>query len=570
MATAQGAKDLGTVVDADVLILGGGLAGIFAAMAAREQGRDALIVDKANPERSGEAGAGNDHFMCQLYTDPTWDTDVDMAEQLPRMRDGFLDPQVALNTVRYIPHTREILEGLGIKFHRDPATGGYLRTQAFAAKGPFWMMVESDSAKRLKPTLVEALRQRGVRILNRVMVTRLLVDSGQIVGATGFGVRTGEFYTFRAKAVVLTTGNVSRTHAEQTTHNPFNIWRSPFNTGDGHAMAWQAGIELEDMGMLGGTLLPKGFGAPGVAALVGLGAHLVNALGERYMFKYSPLGERAVRNMLVLGTFKEVQEGRGPCYFDMRHLPPDQIEFLRKDLLAVDRDTYDDFLVQKEIDPAKDPLEHEVGEIAKCYGGIKVSPNLETNIPRVFAAGQCAIADTFPGAVASGYLAGTNAANACQDVQIATPNEVEVAAERQRVFAPVHRQDGISPQKFEQMIRQVNESYVSIVRNETSLQAGLSSLRKLGRHVGELKADDLHELMRAHEAMNLLLCSELIALFSLERKESRNGAAFYRSDYPETDPNLHGTIVMRQVDGEIAKRFQPIDPQAFQKMREGQ
>ncbi|MCL5960469.1 MAG: FAD-dependent oxidoreductase [Chloroflexi bacterium] len=565
------ANDLGTLIETDVLILGGGLSGIFAALAVRDRGEqhfEALIVDKAYIERSGQSGAGNDHYMSQLYTDPSWDTDIDMAEQLPRMRDTFMDPQMALNVARYIPVCKDILEGLGIEFLRDPVTGEYKRTQGFGAKGPFWMMVVPESAKRLKPVLVEALRQKGVKMVNRVMVTRLLVEEGQVVGATGFNVRTGEFYTFRARAVIFASGDVSRTSAPASTRNPFNIWRSPFNTGDGHAIAWRAGIELEDMGIMRGTLIPKGFGAAGVAALVALDGYLINSLGERYMFRYSPRGERAVRSTLLFGTFKEIQEGRGPCYFDLRHLPPDTGTFLCNDLLAVDKNTYGDYLAQKGLDLSKHLLEQEIGEFTKSSGGIATNADLETNVPRVYAAGQCGPGGTFPCAAASGFLAGLNAVSACAEARVRGKlNPDEAAAEKRRVFAPLQRSDGISPKKFEEVIRSINERYVAIMRNEGGLQAGLRGLRKLGEHVITIKATNYHELMRANEAINVHLCSELICLFSLDRKESRFGSSFYRSDFPESDPTLNGMMFMRQDQGEIVKRFQTVDPKAYDRMR---
>ncbi|MBI4321089.1 MAG: FAD-binding protein, partial [Chloroflexi bacterium] len=353
-----------------------------------------------------------------------------------------------------------------------------------------------------------------------------------------------------------------------STRNPFNIWRSPFNTGDGHAMAWRAGLELEDMGIMRGTLVPKGFGAAGVAALVGLGGYLINSLGERYMFNYSPKGERAVRSTLLFATFKEIQEGRGPCYFDLRHLPPDTSAFLCDDLLAVDKNTYGDYVAQRGLDLSRDLLEQEIGEFTKSSGGIACNADLETNVPRVFAAGQCGPGGTFPCAAASGYLAGLNVVSACEkDRTQVKVNPEEVAAERQRVFAPLLRSDGVLPKKFEEMIRSINERYVAIMRNEGGLRAGGQSMRALGEYADQIRATNYHELMRANEAINVHLCSELICLFSLDRKESRFGSSFYRSDYPASDPTLEGMIFMRREQGEIVRRFQPVDPEAYEKMR---
>ena len=129
----------------------------------------------------------------------------------------------------------------------------------------------------------------------------------------------GEFYEVRAKAAVIATGNTNRMFHGQT-RSPFNLWYCPANTGDLHRAAFDAGVELANMEYVRMTIVPKGFSAPGFNAFLGMGSHLVNSLGEMYLEKAHPMGEKAPRNFIVWATYRELREGRGPIYMDCRHL----------------------------------------------------------------------------------------------------------------------------------------------------------------------------------------------------------------------------------------------------------
>ncbi len=176
-----------------------------------------------------------------------------------------------------------------------------------------------------------------------------------MTGAVGFNIRTGTFYTITAKAVILATGNTNRIF-ENPTGLPFNTWQCPANTGAAQAMAYEAGAKLANMEIVRITLVPRGFSAAGLNALTGMGGRIVNAAGEEFMPKYHPAGVRAPRFKLVESVMKEISEGRGPVYVDCRHLSASEMTHLKK-TLGYDKDTLPDFIEQKGIDLAKEPLE---------------------------------------------------------------------------------------------------------------------------------------------------------------------------------------------------------------------
>ncbi len=391
------------IIQTDLLIIGGGAAGCIAAIGAKEQSNlDVLVLEKAEISRSGDAGGGNDHLLAHLNTGEAWDTDQAMTEYYTRLSQGLIDKEVA--TRLHISRIREIvhkLELFGIEM-KDPKTGQYVRTKSFGQPGPFFI---NYKGKKIKPILAGEVKKRGAKVLNRINVTNLLTDGRRVVGAMGFNVRNGTFYVVKSKTTLLATGDVVRLWPNSS-GLAFNTWMSPYNNGAGHAMAFRAGAELANMELTVNTLVPKGFSAAGLNAFVGMGAYFLNSLGERYMQKVHPMGEGAPRYLLTLGTYREVMEGRGPCYVDCRHLPKEAMHHLTTHLLPVDKDTFMTFCKQKGLNLKKDVMEIEISEtqsagIAGSVSGIVIDEKGKTTVDRLYAAGAC----TLPSFGLSGALA---------------------------------------------------------------------------------------------------------------------------------------------------------------------
>lgn len=539
----------------DVLILGAGAAGCGAAIAAREQGAGkVMIVEKGKLESSGAIGGGNDHFMAVLNTGPDWDTEETAVNALKGFHTGTTPETIRNSWVRVMPVIVRLLEDMGVEFVKKP-DGSYLRTVGFGQPGPWW--INMDKGWYVKRHIAKRIHSMGIDVVNNVMVTRLLTSNGRIAGAVGFNVLDGTFYTFRAKTVVLALGaNANRTTANST-GNPYNTWHSPYNTGSNGVMAYEGGAKILNLELNeASTLLPKSFGAPGMNGLNSMGGHELNALGERFMGKYDPRWEDCVRRVQVASTYQELIEGKGPpFYMDMRHLSKEDIALLENVLMPGDKATYKDWQEQKKFTFATTPLEVEISEIAL---GSKLLTNnrFECSVKGLFSG--CNFM-AFSGAMCGGYSAGKEAAKAAEKIDdLATINNAVVAAEKEQIFKPLGRRTGLSPKQFEALIRQTMTYYMGFVRNQKGIETALEKLNIIQNHIGEVKADNLHELMRANEARHLIKHCQLSARAAMERKES--GRTLYRrSDYPKLNPDLNKCFILWQENGAEKMAIKPLE-----------
>jgi adenylylsulfate reductase subunit A len=550
-------------LETDVAIIGGGTAGTNAAMAAAERGLDVLIVDKANIKRSGAIAGGIDHFMAFLETGEPWDTREAFLKYVKKTAKGAanlkINEKVFCNELK---DSIERIEKLGVSLRR-PGTGEFYRTQAMGQPGPYAI---NFNGKKLKPKMAKEARRRGASVLNRVQVTNLFLHDGQLAGFTGFDMRTGDFYRVRAKAVIISTGNTNRMFRSQT-GNPYNLWYCPACTGDLHRQAFDAGVELANMEYVRMTIVPKGFSAPGFNAFFGMGAHIVNSLGERFMERLHPMGELAPRNFMVWGAYQEIKEGRGPIYMDCRHLSQKEREHLFT-TLGYDKDTLPDFFIRKGYNLAGTMIEMTVSEpmqarpSEQCGSGIKIDENCHSNVPGIFAAGDASDQmGCLHMCVAGGFAAGKRAAEYVQAQGRLKPFDEKAAVEeKERVFKPLNQKSGIAYWEFENIVRNITTDHFGPVKTEKSLTAAIEKLSRLDAARQEIKADNLHELMRTHEAFNIQQVAKITATAAMARKESRFPPYHYRADYLETDDeNFCGLMVVKKgPDGAINTRFEPI------------
>jgi adenylylsulfate reductase subunit A len=428
-------------------------------------------------------------------------------------------------------------------------------------------MAINFNGKLLKPKMAKEVRRLGCEVLDRMQVTKLLLHKGEFAGFTGFDIRTGDFYEVRSKAVVIATGNTNRMFKGQT-RSPFNLWYCPACTGDLHRAAFDAGVELANMEYTRMTIVPKGFSAPGFNAFLGLGSHLVNSLEERYMDRYHPMGERAPRNFVVWATYREVKEGRGPIFMDCRHLTQKDREALFT-TLGYDKDTLPDFFIKKGYNlegtmiemTVSEPMQARASEVSGS--GIKIDENCRSNVPGLYAAGDASDQmGCLHICVAGGYAAGKKAAEYARKQSGLKPVDLkEIEEERGRVYRPLEKRNGVRYEELEDVVRTITTDHFGPVKTEISLKSAVEKLGKLDTVRGEMRAENLHDLMRVHEAMNIQQVAKITASAALERKETRFQPYHYRADYPETDDkNYCGLIVVRKGDkGEVVTRFEPIN-----------
>lgn len=551
-------------IHTDVLVIGGGDAGTMAAIAARAKGLTVALVDKAGINRSGCSAAGIDHFCAILETGPAWDTHEAFLSWYNKLTHGFVDidipEHVFLSRIKKMVH---YLEALGINMRLGP-NGEYIRTASFMQPGDYYI---NFAGQNIKPIISAEAEKAGVDFFKRIAVVDLLKSDGKIVGAVGFHIRTGECYVFHAKATIITTGNVGRLYNNQS-GNAYNCWHSPFNNGGAHAWAFRAGAELKNMEFINYTVTPVNFAASGLNAIVGMGGYIVNSLGERFLFKYHERGEKGPRWIIPLGVYDETKEFRGPCYFDLRHLPQDALDHLMHHLLPVDKNTFMDYCDQKGIDVTKDLMEVQIseGQLPAMMGsvtGIYVDKNCATTMPGLYAAGGCSVTvGSLAGAMCGGQTAGEEAAAWVLKNNSSLGQDIKfnIADVKEEIYAPLYKQDGFTYQELEDKLRQIMTLYVGVGRNAQGLQNALQELGKLENRMSEAKAGNYHDLMRINEVKELLLVGQSIARGALMREETRFGLSHHRGDFPETKQEWHcslhqrkngDTVSMRKVDPSI-------------------
>ena len=541
----------------DIAIVGGGAAGCIAAIRAKEMGTDVIIVEKALIVRSGSAGGGEKDIACHLNEGEPWDTDSVAKEWYVSGKTGnnpFLEPEVADINVTRIGEVVKRLEDYGLEFRRDE-TGRYFRSQGIGTPGKYllWFKNGHEFKKRLE----RQTRLAGAKILERVCVTDLLIskDRGvsekQVTGVMGFSIVDGEVYTISAKCVILATGEAIRLYSNNQSSNQWSTWHSPYNNGTAQAIAFEAGAEVTGLEFTRTSLHPYGMGATGSAVFFGFGGYLLNSKGERYMQRYHSLGEKAPRDMLVFATQREIEEGRGPCCVDVRHLSKDSIntmiELQTKEFLG-----YEYYYGQLGIDLTKDLLRIEVGSLFAA-GGVLINGKCETSVKRLYAAGDCTHARAgLPMALTTGLEAGEQAANyaksSSEKSNNSDPKALDEEEKRKKILAPLLCRSGLAPGEFVARLNKIMDNYVGWHRTESSLDMALAELSHLESIGNTLVARNLHELMRCHEAHHLLVVAKLVAFGAKERKESRDWHR--RDDFPNEDSRFAGHIVLRSVEKE--------------------
>jgi len=545
----------------DLLVVGGGVSGIMAAITACEQGASVIVADLAHTRRSGDAGHGNDHLAAYLNLGGKWDTSEEFLNLYVRLSQGFVDREVVdATSVSVIPEMIERLENSGIQL-KDSKTGKYIRTGAFDQPQGYYINFE---AADMKPRMVKEARRLGAKMLNRVMIVDpLLGDDGRIIGAVGFNIRSGEFYLIRSRGVLLSTGSISQIWKNPTPYM-FNVWHGAYNGGAPYCLAWHAGAEIANCELSATSLVPKGFSAAGFNAIFGMGGHLVNALGERFTLNHHPRGERGPRWLICWAVHEEKKASRGPVYVDVRHLSPEAIEHLTNHLLPVDKLTFIDYLNQKRIDLSTDLLEVDLSEQAlpgftgKPYG-IIMDRRCWTGIPGLYVAGATstpcyALSGAFTTGISAGREAGKAVLNASDPP---APKKEVVKTLREKLLSPLKLTKGIPWQDFERKRQQIMTHYVGFERHEQGLLKAMDELGSLETVYKEIKANNFHELMRTTAAGHLLDVSKLVVWGALERKESRFGHGHHRTDYPETEEAYHGSILLKKSDDTYKKRFVP-------------
>ncbi len=517
----------------DVLVVGGGLAGAHAARAAHLAGADVAIVSKLSPLRSHSVAAAGG-INAALAEGDTWEGH---AFDTIKGSDFLADQDSVEVLTREAPNVIVEMDHLGTPFSRDE--NGKLFNRPFGGMRQARAFFAGDrTGLSLMQTAWEQLVKEGVTLYEEWAATSLIVEQGRFSGLVAYKIADGTLDEFQAKAAVICTGPGGQMYLKTT--------NAVTCTGDGLAMAFRAGCALKDMEFV--QFHPTSLHGPNILiteAARGEGGILKNAKGERFMEKYSPsMKDLAPRDIVSRSIQTEANEGRaypgGYVDLDLTHLGGEKI----KERLP---EVYQFSTEFAGVDPGEKPIPIEPAQ-HYIMGGIATDNDGATNVPGIYAAGECACvslhgANRLGGnalleCIVFGARAGKAAAAfVAGKTQVAGGAQV-LDQEDRRVDWLLKADGGETVEKLRQELKQVMWDKVGIYRNEADMAAAVGAVRDLRRRyasirVGASNRTFNYALLEAMELRNLLDLSEPIAAGALVRRESRG--AHSRTDHPARD-----------------------------------
>ncbi|MPZ46520.1 MAG: adenylyl-sulfate reductase subunit alpha [Betaproteobacteria bacterium] len=572
-------------VDSDILVIGGGFGGCGAAYESRYWGRDLniVLVEKANVERSGAVAQGLSAINCYMGMQWSENQPEDFVRYTRGDLMGLVREDLVYDIARHVDSTVHKFEEWGLPILKNPQTGRYLR------EGKWQIMIHGES---YKPIVAEAARKSATTVYNRIMVTHLLMDTVQpnrVAGAVGFNVRNGDFYVFRAKAVIVGAGGGSHIYRPRSVGEGMGrTWYAPWSTASAYGLLIPTGATMTQMeNRIVLARFKDGYGPVGAWFLL-LKSHATNAAGEFYeKDRYPEIKGRVghyvdiqpmptcLRNHAMI---EEIKAGKGPIYMHTQHVldTPEKEELGWEDFLDM---TIGQAVVwaAQNIDPKEKPSElitsepYVMGSHATCSGAWASGPedcapsdyqwgyNRMTTVQGLFGAGDTigGSAHKFSaGSFTEGRIAAKAAVRYVQDMKSNTPriDEGYIEELKQTVYKPMENYRigrneivagtvapaYITPLHGLQRLEKIMDEYVGgysmfYVTSENLLNRGLELLQTLTEDFENVGADSLHQLQRAWELKHRIVTAEAVARHTLFRKETRWPGYYYRADCPKLD-----------------------------------
>lgn len=575
-------------LSADVLVLGGGLAGCSAAIAAAQRGVKVIMVEKGATERSGAAGSGFDHWGSAV-SNPC--SEVTPEEQVQSKEEGTSG---YCNSIAYYVNCRENydrlldIEKMGGKIRdsegefegadfRDPETGLLF---AFDYDKKTTLRVWGSG---YKPVLYRECKRLGVLIKDRIMATSILTEGGKqgakAIGATGFDTRTGKFYVFNARSVVLSMARPSRVWYFSGSLPGVSDFRPLQCSGDGHVMAWKAGAELTMMEVSSkgahatdGRCYPP-YGS-GNANNTWYACSIVDSTGREVPWvdqqgniisdvsqRYRPVSDQKFRFKTGLSDtvpFEQlIKEGYKPPFFaDLSRMPEMERKVIWGMMVGEESKTKVPIFktyTEAGFDPERHllqvygtgwfsgeflPKERQFFSIPFGTGGLVNNWQLRTTMEGLYGAGDnLFFCDGGANAITTGYYAGRHAAKYASTVENTVVESEQVECEKSRIYAPLHSEGELGWKEMNKGIVKIMQEYCGETKTDTLLKIGMKLLNDLEIYqFPSLYASNPHDLTRTLEVMNVLEIAKLVIHACLNRKSNSDILSFSRGDSKETDP----------------------------------
>ena len=569
-------------IKTDVLIIGGGTAGCFAAyVIGQKSERKVLIAEKANIKRSGCLAAGVNALNAYITEGRVPQDYVDYAKKDAH---GIVREDLLLSMSERLNHVTKAMENLGLVILKDE-NGKYV------ARGNRNIKINGEN---MKPILAKAAaEQENVTVLNHVNITDYKTENGKITGAVGFGINEDIFYDIDAEAVLCATGGAAGLYRP---NNPgfsrHKMWYPPFNTGAGYAMGLLSGAEMTTFEMRFIALRCKDTIAPTGTIAQGVGARQVNAHGDIYETKYG-----LTTSQRVYGTVMENREGNGPCYLRTEGISKEQEQDLYKAYLNMAPSQ-----TLKWMEAGKGPSEENVEiEGTEPYivgghtaSGYWVDNNRATTIEGLYAAGD--VAGGCPqkyvtGALAEGEIAaeaileylGNKDAEArgkgatekqrdasgqaeektvtkiTKDTEIAEDKKLSEIAEAKKAEYESHLnapRSLMNAEQLEEAMQKIMDQYAGGIGtdyrySETSLAKADEKIAALLPVVDTLAATDAYELMQIYELRERLIVCRAVIAHLAARKETRWHSFGENTDYPDQSEDWMKYVNSCMENGEI-------------------
>lgn len=537
-------------ISTDVLVIGAGGAGLRAAIEVKKQGRDVLLLGKEvlGCAHTGMAMGGMNAAMKAPATGA-------YHAQITK-EGGYHIGNERLAEVFGIemPDRIHDLERYGVLFDRLE-NGEFYTWAGPKQEYPLNVCVGDYTGRAMMQGLVDELRRLNIRYIDECFVSTLLKKEKQVVGAMGIDIKTGSFLVFSAGAVLLASGGAGRMYKVTT--------NAASNTGDGYAMALQAGATLIDMEMV--QFHPTGMADPpssrGVLVTEKVRAHggiLRNKDGDRFMHKYYPKEmEVAKRDEVSKSIYQEVVAGNGVEGKEAVYLHVDH--WNEKDIRELIPNVHEQYRLVG-VDIAKHPMK-VYPSMHHMMGGVKIDEWGYSSVPGLFAAGE--VGGGVHGAnrlggnsIAEGQVFGRraaiSAATYAQNKDKESLPSDTIHAEMQRITSFLTRTDGVSPVEVEQKLKQTMWDYVGIFRDEIRMLHAQQIVDDLAQQAHHMKTrtsvlERNRDLQDCLEIQNMILTAQAVITAALQRTESRG--AHSRTDYPDIDPAWEKNIAMRYEDG---------------------